>query len=232
MPRLPQLLARAWPAWLLGLPGLVALALLAPLPPEVPRALAVVQPALVLALAAMAGAWGAPRAGLRLWAAPRRLGEFALVGLLLGLALAAADHAAHALWQPLRYRPPSLVQGWSWVSLGLGLTYGGLTEEVMLRWGVMAPLAALFLRHGVRGALIWAGLLSALVFALGHLPALALQEVPWTAPLLARTLGLNLLAGLFFAHAFARAGLTAAMACHAACHLGFALAAALAAALA
>lgn len=228
MARSASFRSRALAAWLLGLPGVIALALLAPLPPEVPRALVLIQPALLLTLAALAGAWAAPRAGLALWGASRAMLGFALLGLALGLALAGMDHAARGWWQPGAARPPSLVEGWSWPALGLGLAYGGLTEEVMLRWGLMAPLAAWLLRARVPGALGWAGLVAALLFALGHLPALAMLEVAWTPTLLARTLGLNLLAGLFFAHAFARAGLTAAMACHAGCHLGFALAAALA----
>lgn len=64
---------------------------------------------------------------------------------------------------------------------------------------------------------------AAAVFALGHLPALA-QSLELSAPVVARTLGLNLLAGLAYGWLFWRRSLETAMLAHATTHVGFALA--------
>ncbi|MCU0945827.1 MAG: CPBP family glutamic-type intramembrane protease [Rubritepida sp.] len=222
-------------AFLAGLPGVLALAWLAPAPAEVPRALLLVQPLVLLGAMAAAGAWAAPRCGFLLHRGGAPLRRAAAAGLLGGVALALADHAGRAAWQAAPGVPPSLVEAWSPEALALGLLYGGLTEEVLLRWGVMSLLVLgawrLLARHAPRppGWAVGAGAAGAAVlFALGHLPALAATGAALEAGTLARTLGLNTLAGLLFGALFARAGLTAAMAAHAAAHLGFAAVAQLA----
>jgi membrane protease YdiL (CAAX protease family) len=64
---------------------------------------------------------------------------------------------------------------------------------------------------------------AALVFAAGHLPALAAMVEP-TPALVARTLALNAIAGLVYGWLFLTRGLEAAMLAHGATHVGFALA--------
>lgn len=222
-------------AWLLGIPGLLALLVWGPRPEGVPWALPVLPPLLLLSLAALAGGWAAGRGGFQLSSTRHAMLDYAIAGALLGLAFSAVDHILHLLWEPRADQPPSLVDDWSWRGLLLGLAYGGLTEEVMLRWGVLGPLAVLCWRLLDRAAprppglaLRLAAVTSALLFALGHLPALIALGHMLSVPALACTIGLNFIAGLVFADAFIRAGLAAAMACHAAMHIGIAGAAALA----
>jgi membrane protease YdiL (CAAX protease family) len=98
--------------------------------------------------------------------------------------------------------------------------YGGVAEEILMRWGLMSLLALAALKLGLRrpGAL-WAGnLAAALIFAVGHLPALyALVDPP--AGLVAAVVLGNTSVGLIFGWAFARRGLEAAMIAHACAHL-------------
>jgi hypothetical protein len=110
-----------------------------------------------------------------------------------------------------------------------GVTYGGITEELMLRWGFMSVVAC-----GVRGltgrgsapiapAKMWSAiLLAAIVFGIGHLPAVH-TLVPLTAVIVTRTVLLNALAGVAFGWLFWRRGLEVAMVAHASTHLGLAL---------
>lgn len=245
---------RFWPVWLAGLAGIAALALQMPpaelmarspelqsLSPPLLRLLLLLNPLLLMTLMALAGAAAAHRAGLRSYLAgtavlppPPRLGRQLLLAALggagLGLLLAVADRAAAPLlgaeWQAFlesaNARPvaPDLLTG---------VLYGGLAEEVMLRWGVMSLLLAGLLTLGgpavpgsapVRTGLAIA--LAALAFAAAHLPALAMA-VPLTGEVVLRTLALNTAAGLLYGWLFWRQGLEAAMAAHAGSHVAFAL---------
>jgi hypothetical protein len=215
----------------IGIPGLVSLWPLVPAMPGVPRPVLLLQPALLLAAAALAGSWAAARCGFRLLADPRpaaRLGEIGL-GLAFGMAIALADHAARGLWQISSGLPPSLIESWRPEALPLGLLYGGVVEEVIFRWGVLSLATLAFWRATSRGdgappawCLTAAAVVSAALFAASHLPALALAGVPPGLGALLRTLLLNTLAGLVFALLFVRRDLLAAMLAHATTHLGFA----------
>lgn len=108
--------------------------------------------------------------------------------------------------------------------------YGGITEELLLRWGVMSLFVWLgwkLLRQGVtlpsqaiyQGAIV----LAALVFGLLHLPMTA-TLVPLTPWVICRALLLNGIAGIAFGWLFWRYSLEAAMIAHASFHvLGFLL---------
>lgn len=104
---------------------------------------------------------------------------------------------------------------------------------MILRWGPMSLVAWAAMRAMRRSAADAGGLASgaawiavvvaAAAFAAGHLPALAAVVEP-TAPIVARTPGLNLLAGLVHGWLFWRRGLETAMLSHAATHVGFTVA--------
>jgi membrane protease YdiL (CAAX protease family) len=108
------------------------------------------------------------------------------------------------------------------------LFYGGITEELLLRWGVMAPLAYLLWwgQNKLRGAtespsatvMTVAISVSAVAFGVGHLPALA-AAVELTVPLLVRTVLLNAIIGVALGWLFWRRSLEAAMIAHAAFHV-------------
>lgn len=219
---------RAGRAALLGLPGLAILPFVIPVPDGVPLVAILVNPLILLILAAIAGAWAAPKAALgsililgsdvRL----RHLGGWALAGLLLGIAISLLDHATARFWTTGDH--PTLREGRDAADLALGLLYGGLTEEVLLRWGVMSLLALGLLRLLPRPLALWlAAALAAVAFALAHLPALFLEGSTITAALIAHSLIWNSLLGLAYGAAFLRAGLEAAILAHMATHLGFAL---------
>ena len=103
--------------------------------------------------------------------------------------------------------------------------YGGIIEEVMLRLFMMSLVA--FLLHklfwGKRArtpvaALVMANIVSALLFAAGHLPATAML-MGLTPMILLRCFLLNGGIGLLFGWLYRKYGLRYAMIAHAGCHL-------------
>jgi membrane protease YdiL (CAAX protease family) len=101
-----------------------------------------------------------------------------------------------------------------------------VTEEVLLRWGVMSWLLWLAWRVLQRGAgpprLSAAGtaiVLTALLFGLGHLPAAYTLLGRLDADTVLFVVGANTLFGLAFGALYWRRGLEAAMLAHATTHL-------------
>jgi hypothetical protein len=113
-------------------------------------------------------------------------------------------------------------------SVPMRLLYGGITEEILLRWGLMAPIAfALWWgRNAVRGktetpsaTVMWIAIVaSAVAFGVGHLPALA-TTVELTTALIVRTVLLNAIAGVGLGWLFWRRSLETAMVAHATFHV-------------
>jgi membrane protease YdiL (CAAX protease family) len=111
-----------------------------------------------------------------------------------------------------------------------GLFYGGITEEVMLRWGMMTFFLWAIWRLFQKGrpqpsaGAAWAAiLLAAVLFGIGHLPAATILA-PLDAMIVLRTVALNALGGALFGWLYWRRHLEAAMVAHASAHVGFALA--------
>ena len=105
------------------------------------------------------------------------------------------------------------------------LLYGGITEELLMRWGVMTLLLWLLWRLGQRGrgAPAWglvvvAVVLSALLFALGHLPAAQSLAGVLTPEVVVFVLVGNTAFGLVAGWLYARHGLEAAMVAHVLAH--------------
>lgn len=243
----PGFARRFLPVWALGLVGVAAL-LLQPLPPallasapalrELPpvlvRLLVLLNPLLLLTAMAAIGAACAPRVGLRSALAGdalARLDARAALAVVIAVVDAALAPWLGSAWQQVVAQANAA----PWLpALLLGVLYGGITEEVVMRWGLMGLVAwgAMAVQRRVRGgspgqpsALVaWLAIaVAAAVFALGHLPALA-QSLELSGPVVARTLGLNLLAGIAYGWLFWRRSLETAMLAHATTHLGFALA--------
>jgi len=98
--------------------------------------------------------------------------------------------------------------------------YGGITEELLLRLGVMSFLAWLVGKasHDAQGiptaGAFWlANLLAAVLFGLGHLPATA-AIMPLTRLVVTRAVVLNGIPGLAFGWLYWKRGLEPAMAAH------------------
>ena len=111
-------------------------------------------------------------------------------------------------------------------SLLVGLLYGGILEELLLRWGIMTLLVWIGWRVVQRKqgppqpTLVWAAIiLTALLFGIGHLPGLAAMGM-LTPLMVVRTILLNALGGFLFGWLFWRHSLEVAMVAHAAAHVG------------
>jgi hypothetical protein len=191
----------------------------------------VFQSALIVALAVWGGVALAPAVGLRapaFEAAARRrpimpaLKPQIVPGVIAGLC------GGLLLFVSLRLSPAAIasLQGPFSPPLYARLLYGGITEEVLLRWGLMTTFTWLAWRsfQGKRGAvnpvLTWLAIaVSALLFGMGHLPAASYLIGSLSGPVVLFVVGLNATFGLLFGWLFWRRGLESAMVAHAMTHL-------------
>jgi membrane protease YdiL (CAAX protease family) len=111
------------------------------------------------------------------------------------------------------------------------LLYGGVTEEILMRWGLMSALIWLpwrFLqrRNGPpRTAYVVGGVVvAALLFGLGHLPAVVAMGAELNPTVVAHILVGNTLPGILFGVLYWRWGLEAAILAHALAHAASTLA--------
>jgi membrane protease YdiL (CAAX protease family) len=248
---------RFWPLFLLGLLGIATLPLvLVPmirargLPEGIPDlplpalvALSMINPVLYLAGLTAVGARLSPKLALRsLIATPSSTGTplwpqlraAAPTAIGIGLALSAITLLLDATFQPFlspewRGAAAEMPEPGGLGALVSGLLYGGITEEIMLRWGALSffAWAAWRLFQGGKGVpspvAMWSAIvLAALLFGVAHLPAAA-ALAPLDSILVLRVISLNALGGLFFGWLFWRYHLEAAMLAHASAHVGFAL---------
>lgn len=222
--------------WLAGLPGILSLVLL-PLPMELPgspvliKGLMLIQPTILLSLAVLAGVQLAPKVGL---AAPgaeelaagrsgyRTIIPQLLPGLLGGLGNGLLLIGISILSRSLL--PPEFLTA-APTPLPIRFLYGGITEEILMRWGVMTFLLWLGWRFGQqrRGtpALGWVATaigLSALLFAIAHLPVLVAQGLSLTPLLVGYILVQNSLFALVAGYLYWRYGLESAMVAHIVVH--------------
>lgn len=112
----------------------------------------------------------------------------------------------------------------NWLSSLTAMLYGGITEEILMRWGLMSLLVWIAwkgLKQGVTlpGQGIYQGaiVLAALVFGLLHLPATA-AIVSLTPVVIIRALLLNGIVGIAFGWFFWKYSLEAAMLAHISFH--------------
>jgi len=201
---------------------------------------AVVNSLLLLAVACALGAYTAHRVGFESYLARRAQGDETVwsrlraelplaVGLgvaggvvivaldvalapLVGADLAALTAAQETLGSVLAYAPVRFL-------------YGGVTEELLLRYGLLSLLAFAGWKltgsreSGPSGAVVWVAIVvSAVLFGVGHLPALA-ASVDLTPALVARTVLLNAIGGVVFGWLYWQHSLEAAMVAHAAFHV-------------
>ncbi len=130
--------SRVLRAMALGLQGILALLLALPEIEGVPRLALLASPAIFLLLAALAGAAFAGRLGLRsrLLAgdalAASALAMPAVAGLASGLIMAGLDEFLARTWREIS-DAPSLISGWSPQQFIVGLLYGAVNEEILMR---------------------------------------------------------------------------------------------------
>ncbi|WP_300648160.1 CPBP family intramembrane glutamic endopeptidase [Hydrogenophaga sp.] len=203
---------------------------LAEMPTWMLKGLTLLNPMVLLIVAALLGVLVAHRVGLRSvlagTAQPKERANgwwlAAGVGLATGALLACMDLAvAPCLGEPWQHflsqasRPNAK-------ALLLGVLYGGITEEIVMRWGLMSVLTwSLWIvsrRQRIGGCFVVAALVTALVFGAAHLPVLQAQ-MDLSFGIALRTLCLNGFASLVYAWIFWRYHLEAAMLSHACSHL-------------
>lgn len=199
------------------------------LPDPVLRLLAITQPFMLLAAGTAAGVGLSHRVGLTSWLTARLRGEPArfpspvlpiLTGLIGGILIALADRWFYHVYsggETPGTALPTLMQGLA------AITYGGIVEELMLRYGLLTLMfwAAWKLSGRVPGSVLGTMLVIvvAVLFGLGHLPAMA-ATAPLDAAIAIRTILLNAVLGVLYGLFYWKRGLEAGMMAHMASHPG------------
>ncbi|MFB6069489.1 MAG: type II CAAX prenyl endopeptidase Rce1 family protein [Halanaeroarchaeum sp.] len=217
-------------AYLLGLPYTMALSPVGVTPSPLTVGVAVLQTAVLLAVAVGVGQYfgspvglGAPvvTAALSGEAVPDRIRSFAPRsigwGAAVGVALLVLD-----VGLLVATGRPTVVQGLPplWTR-ALAAFYGGVFEELLLRFGLVSFFVWVSWKlvraddGGPTEAAVWAAIaVAAVIFALGHLPIVVASGGSITPYLLVRSLLLNGLAGVVFGWLYWRDGLVAAVLAH------------------
>jgi membrane protease YdiL (CAAX protease family) len=122
--------------------------------------------------------------------------------------------------------PIAALQGQFTPPLYARVLYGGITEEVLLRWGLMTVFTWLTWRFvqrksgPVKEELVWLAIAaSALLFGAGHLPMAHFLIGSLNGQVVLVVVGLNAAFGLLFGWLYWRRGLESAMVAHAMTHL-------------
>ena len=240
--------------WVLGVAGVLsfllvdleALVAMVPVPEDqkaerppwfVIKLASVLQPAILVTLAVAVGVWLAPKVGLRAPAseafAERRaifpdLRPQILPGIVSGILAGIAIVACWLLFRP--YLEPEFVarsEGFNkLIPAAVRFLYGGLTEEVLLRWGMMTFLAWLGWRLVSRGSerppaavFVAAIMISAFLFGVLHLPIASLLSGGLTIPLTLFVVTANSIFGIVAGFLYWKRGLESAMIAHIFAHV-------------
>jgi membrane protease YdiL (CAAX protease family) len=189
------------------------------------------QSALVVALAVWSGVALAPAVGLRapaFEAAALRQSVTAAFRPQILPGLIAGMPGGLLLFASLRLSPAPIaaLQGQFTPPLYARVLYGGITEEVLLRWGFMTAFTWLTWRFvqrkrgPVNVELVWLAIAaSALLFGAGHLPLAHFLIGSLNGYVVLFVVGLNAAFGLLFGWLYWRRGLESAMVAHAVTHL-------------
>jgi hypothetical protein len=201
------------------------------------KILSLIQPSIILFVAVLVGVALASKVGLTspVAAAAARGTNLATAvksqivpGIVGGVAGGAAIVLVSAIWKP--FLPPEVValisEFGKLVPLPTRLLYGGITEELLIRWGLMTLLVWAAWRLFQKGQgkpktahVVAAILISSIVFGLGHLPiAFMLFPQPATA-LVTFVVVANSLFGLIAGFLYWKRGLESAMIAHLLAHV-------------
>jgi hypothetical protein len=108
------------------------------------------------------------------------------------------------------------------ITLAARFLYGGITEEILMRFGLMTLLVwiAAKIFTGIKPSVYWAGIiLAALLFALGHFPIVFQSIDNPSSIMLAYVLIGNSLGGLVFGWLYWKKGLESAFLAHVFAHV-------------
>lgn len=244
-----------WILWASGFAGVLSFllvdlsALIAsiPLPPGEPpvelphpallKVVSTIQPTVILTLAVLAGVWLAGRVGLHApaaEAAARGDGFFPALklqivpGVLAGLASGVAIVLTWVIAKPfLSAEFVTRAEDFNkFVPHIVRFLYGGLTEELLLRWGVMTLLVWAAWRLLQKGEgpptaayFVGAILTSAVLFGVGHLPIASMLSGGLTLPVVIYVITGNSIFGIVAGFLYWKKGLEAAIIAHMSAHL-------------
>jgi membrane protease YdiL (CAAX protease family) len=110
-------------------------------------------------------------------------------------------------------------------ALAVAVLYGGITEEVMMRWGLMTLLVWVFWRLSKRAdgpsrTAVWMGIVvSAVLFGVGHIPSAHILNGQVTAAMAEGLVAGGAVFGIITGYLYYRSGLEAAMICHGLSHV-------------
>lgn len=145
-----------------------------------------------------------------------------ILGAVLGIVAIGFDRVFYSYLPELLQLDVPMPQFFSTLS---SILYGGIAEEIMLRWGLMTIMVYVFSFKGEvlkNWTYIAAIILSALIFALGHYSATN-QYLEMTPIVWVRMLALNGLGGLFFGWLYWKYHLEAAIFSHMFAHITMAV---------
>jgi hypothetical protein len=208
-----------------------------PFPPLIMGVLSLIQPTVLMSLAVVVGTTLAHKVGLSAPVAEAAAARASLAsalkpqifqGVLGGIAGGIAIIASWLLWKP--FLPNVFVTQAekfnSVVPVLTRLLYGGITEELLLRWGLLTLLVwgscRLFQTGQGRPRTIYfvsAIVISSVIFGIGHLPIVVALGAGFTVPIVAYVVGANSIFGLIAGYLYWKKGLEAAIIAHMLAHL-------------
>jgi len=243
-----------WILWAAGIAGVLSFLLVdlsaviaaLPQPPGEPielphpallKLLGIIQPAVLMTLAVLVGVWLAERVGLHAPAAEAaaRGDEFLsklkpqiLPGVLAGLASGVAIVLTWIIAKPfLSAEFVIRAEGFNkFIPAAVRLLYGGITEELLLRWGMMTFLVWAMWRLFQKGQeapasiyFVSAIIASAVLFGVGHLPIASALAGGLSTPLVIYVITGNSIFGLVAGFLYWKKGLEAAIVAHMSAHI-------------
>lgn len=206
-------------------------------PPVILKIASVLQPAVLMTIAVVVGLFLAPKVGLHAPAAEAAadrspvwpaLRSQILPGILVGVAWGIILVTFWALVK--RHMPAEFVSRAEdfnqFLPAATRIFYGGFTEEILLRWGMMTffvwVMWLAFQRRATPPRPAWfiiAILLTSLLFGVGHLPIASALAGGLTLPTVAWVIAANSLFGIAAGFLYWRQGLESAIIAHISAHI-------------
>ncbi len=199
-------------------------------PPQQLKLLILINPVFFVLVATAIGAAVYDKVGLTVPVLEKWLGKTSHVnlkritgwGIVLGVLSGILLVAISQLFKP--HLPSALVKATDSTDLNIAtkLLYGGITEEVLMRFGLMSLFCWLLFKIIKKhtAVLYWTGiLLASVLFALGHLPIASLMGGDPTPAVYAYIILGNSVGGIVFGYAYWKYGLESAFIAHAFAHL-------------
>ncbi|MED5050705.1 CPBP family intramembrane metalloprotease [Anoxybacillus sp. UARK-01] len=180
---------------------------------------AMLQTAAMAGIATMVGSWASPKVGLNKPFIYNRksIAAAVVIGLVSASFIVIPEKLvfAEALGLEEKFE-------FSWLYFLGSVLYGGIIEEILLRFGLMTIIiwiASKMTKSANSNGIYIAGIvIAALLFAAGHLPATA-QMLGLSPVSVIRTLLLNFLPGIGFGYLYWKHGLAYAMLGHISTHV-------------